>query len=136
MYAADVNGDILLVSAEWRLRVAIRAQLIEEGFEVEAHEAWDFAELLLRSGARRPRLLIFDATAEDHPAALLRTLSHLMAPERVLVLTAPSLLAPADIAAVGFPHVLARPFSVSDVVSRAAQILGHPPRDRRPETGD
>ena len=131
-----MDVEILLVSAERRLRVPIRAQLIEDGFEVEAHEAWEFAELLLRSGARRPRLLIFDATAEDQPAALLRTLSHLMPPERVLILTAPSLLAPADIAALGFSHVLARPFAVGDVVEQAAQLLGHAARGPRPKTGD
>ncbi len=132
MYPVSVDVEILLVSTEWRLRVPVRAQLIEEGFEVEAHEAWDFAELLLRSGARRPRLLVFDATSEDHPAALLQTLSHLMPPGQVLVLTAPSVLAPADIDALGFPHVLARPFSVRDIVGQAALLLGR----AAPKTGD
>jgi DNA-binding response OmpR family regulator len=123
-----VDVEILLVSAEWRLRVPVRAQLIEDGFEVDAHEAWEFAELLLRSGARHPRLVIFDASAEDHPTALLGTLARLVPPERVLVLTAPSVLPTADITGLGFPHVLARPFSVGDIVAQAGHLLGRAPR--------
>ncbi|HVC20089.1 MAG TPA: hypothetical protein VNE16_08435 [Vicinamibacterales bacterium] len=122
-----MDVEILLVSAEWKLRIAVRAQLIEEGFEVEAHEVWEFVELLLRSGARHPRLIIIDVAEEHHPSALLRTLARLAAPAHVLVLTAPSVQSADEVRALGFPHVLARPFSVREVVATAAHLLAAAP---------
>ncbi len=112
-----MHDRILLAGGEWRPRALVLAQLVEEGYDVTAVETWDEAELLLRKRAIEPSVVIFDLEGEPQPEAALSTLAKLVDPAHVLVLTAASTL-PADAArARGFAHVLARPYSVGDVVT-------------------
>jgi DNA-binding response OmpR family regulator len=115
--------DILLVSGDWRLRVPLRAQLGEDGYEVTALETWDEAELLLRVRALAPRIVIVDVQEEANPEAVLRTLAGLAADRSVLVLTAPSALPPSAVRALGFDAVLTRPFRIRDVEAVVARWL-------------
>jgi hypothetical protein len=116
--------DVLLAAAEWHPRAVLRAQLIEEGYEVLAVESWDEAELLLSTGAVRPRTTIFALEQESNPEACLRTLARLLLVDTVLILTSPSVMAVAEINALGFPHVLSRPFSVRDVLHAVETRIG------------
>jgi CheY-like chemotaxis protein len=100
MYPEAVQRrKILLAGGTWRPRALILAQLKEEGYDVTAAETWDEAELLLRTHAVR----------SDAP--------------RVLVLTSPSQLPAATARSLGFEHVLARPYSVGDVVAAVRTLL-------------
>lgn len=116
--------DVLLVSGEWRLRAPLRAQLLEERDEVYAVETWDEAELLLRTRAVRPRVVVFDLEAETNPEAELRTLAKLVSPARAVILTRATALRRDEVEALGFVHVLVRPYSVSDVVQTVKRIAG------------
>jgi hypothetical protein len=117
------------VGAEWRPRAFVRAELVERGVEVDAIESFDEAELLLRTGARRPQAVVFDLDGEAQPAAALRTLARLVSAERVLVLTSAGALPAGEVRRLGFAHVLARPFMVRDVVSAVEGLMATPPTD-------
>ncbi len=117
-----VDEKILLAGGEWRPRALVLAQLVEQRFDVTAVETWDEAELLLRKRAVKPAALIFDLDGEPQPEAALTTAAKLVEPQRVVVLTASSVVAAEAVRARGFVHVLARPYSVGDVVQAAASI--------------
>lgn len=125
--------DVLLVSGDWRLRVALRAQLVEDGYDVTALETWDEAEWLLSTGALAPRVLIVDVSEERNPEAILRTAATLAAGRPALVLTAPSILAPDAVRALGFADVLSRPFRIADVEAIVARWFGSGRPGRRDE---
>jgi DNA-binding response OmpR family regulator len=116
--------DVLLIAGEWRSRVFIRAQLKEEGYDAAGLGSWDEAELLLLARAVRPRIVVFDVEGEPNPPACLRTLVRLVPPDRVLVLTSSSALPPDEVRGTGVSRVIARPFSVSDVVREVTAMIG------------
>jgi hypothetical protein len=115
---------LLLIVWEWRPRTLLHAQLTEEGYEVLAVGSWEEAELLLIKGAVRATAGVFDLAGEPNPAASLRTLVRMMSPDRVLVLTSAAALPVGEIRDIGFTHVMARPFSVRDVLDEVARIGG------------
>jgi hypothetical protein len=78
---------VVLLGAEWKTRALIRAQLIEEGFEVVATDTWPMMRRHLRPGLK-PRLAVVDLKDLDEPGRVLRDLAVLMKPERVFALTA------------------------------------------------
>ena len=106
--------DIVFLAAQWQPRALIRAQLIEEGFEVVATSSWTVMRRHLRPG-QKPRLAIVDLKGLVEPASILRDLRILMKPDRVLVLSAIATILPADIALLGF-HVISRPFVIEDLI--------------------
>ena len=106
--------DIVLLAAEWQPRALIRAQLIEEGWEVVATSGWPMMRRHLRPGSK-PRVAIVDLKALPEPQSVLRDLRVLMKPERVLVLSAIGTIPPAEIERLGF-RVIPRPFVIEDVV--------------------
>jgi ActR/RegA family two-component response regulator len=114
--------DVVLLAEEWRTRALIRAQLIEEGYEVVATDSWPMMRRHLRPGMK-PRLAIVDLKDLPGPGDVLNDLRVLMKPERVLVLTAIGTIAPADVERLGF-RARARPFAVADVVRAAANVIG------------
>jgi len=89
-----MNADVLLIGADWRLRALLRAQLIEEGFDVVALGSWDEAELLLRKRAVSARATVFDLEGEPNPQAALSTLARLVPPPTSVVLTSSAALPP------------------------------------------
>ena len=120
--------DILLLSADRHTRAPLRAQLIEEGFEVIATDTWPMMREHLRPGSK-PRLAIVDLQALEHPQEVLDGLRVLMNPDRALVLSALSTVPPSEIARAGF-RVLSRPASIEQVVAAARQAIGTPPAGR------
>jgi hypothetical protein len=111
--------EIVFLAAQWQPRVLIRAQLIEEGFEVVATASWAVMRRHLRPGSK-PRLAIVDLKDLPDPQSLLHDLRILMKPDRVLVLSAIGTIPPAEIRRLGF-RVIQRPFVIGDVVSAARQ---------------
>lgn len=107
--------DVLLVSGDWRLRAPLRAQLAEHGYSITALETWEEAELLVRTGALVPRMLVVDLHEEPNPEATLRTLAALGRGRPVLILTAPSVLSEDAVRALGFTDVLTRPFRIGEI---------------------
>lgn len=114
MPAATSSLDIVLLAPEWQPRALLRAQLIEEGYEVLATDAWPAARRYLRPGIK-PRLVVVDLRGLPEPDRVLEDLSVVMKPERVFVLTALGTVDRQRIERLGF-HVIVRPTSIRDIV--------------------
>jgi hypothetical protein len=112
---------VVLLGTEWKTRALIRAQLIEEGFEVVATDTWPMMRRHLRPGLK-PRLAVVDLKDLDEPGRVLRDLAVLMKPERVLVLAAAATIPPSELARLGF-HVLRRPLTVATIVAKVTRTL-------------
>ena len=112
----------MILAPEWAGRAPLRAQLIEEGFEVVAVDTWESARRQLRPGMK-PGLVIVDLHGLEIPETVLDDLRILMNPSRVLVLSALGTLPPAHVEGLGF-HVLRRPVSVGDIVASVRSLLG------------
>ena len=108
-------ADIVLLDVEWPARALLRAQLIEEGFDVLATDTWAQMRRYLRPGSK-PQLAIVDLQGLPEPEQVLRDLKVLMPPGRVLVLSALGTVAGEELVRLGFPHVQ-RPIVVADVVA-------------------
>ncbi len=120
-----MGAAILLAGGEWRPRALVLAQLGEEGgYQVTAVETWDEAELLLRKHAVQPAAVIFDLEGEAHPEAALRTLHKLVGPVRSLILTSATVFSAGAARGLGFDRVLARPYSVGDLIGAVRAIAG------------
>jgi len=113
--------DVVLLDADWQSRALIRAQLIEEGFEVVATESWTMMRRHLRPGSK-PRLALVDLKDLPDPQDVLRDLRVLMKPERVLVLSAIGTIPREDIERLGC-HVMPRPFVIEDVVREVRKVM-------------
>jgi DNA-binding response OmpR family regulator len=113
--------DIVFLAVEWQPRAMIRAQLIEEGFEIVATEDWPTMRRQLRPGSK-PRLALIDLKGLPDPLSVLRDLAVLMKPERVVVLSAASTISVADVEQLGF-HVIPRPLIIEDLVRAIRTVL-------------
>jgi len=113
--------DVVLLGTEWQPRALLRAQLIEDGFEVIATDSWPMLRRALRPGSK-PKLVIVDLRGLPDPEQVLEDLKVLMTPERVLVLTAIGTVPIGKIRKLGF-HVQKRPVSISGVVATAARAI-------------
>jgi nucleoside-diphosphate-sugar epimerase len=102
----------------------LRAQLLEEGYDVFAVDDWHALRQTLRPGAK-PRLVIVDLQGLGQPMKVLNDLRILMDPDHVIVLAASGTVPAGEVAKLGY-RVLTRPVSVRDVVTAAAEILGPP----------
>ena len=116
----EQRPDIVFLDADWQSRALIRAQLIEDGFEVVATESWTMMRRHLRPGSK-PRLALVDLKDLADPQDVLRDLRVLMKPERVLVLSAIGTMAREDIERLGF-HVMPRPFVIEDLVREVRKV--------------
>jgi len=113
--------DIVLLATEWQPRALLRAQLIEEGFEVVATDTWTAARRSLRPGSK-PLLVIVDLLGLAEPDRVLGDLRVLMKSERVLVLAAAGTVLPDAIAPLGF-HVIRRPVQIGDIAGEVTRIV-------------
>jgi hypothetical protein len=113
--------DIVLLVAEWQLRAILRAQLIEEGFEVVGTDTWVMMRRHLRPGSK-PRLAIVDLKDLQNPRETLNDLRVLMDPNRVVVLTAIGTVPAADIEYLGF-HWLSRPIIVRNIIQTVIEAI-------------
>jgi DNA-binding response OmpR family regulator len=116
-----IRPDIVLLDARWPRRALLRAQLIEEGYEVVATDEWSTARTYLEA-LMKPRLAIVDLQDLPNAVPILDEVAAHMRPERVLVLSAIGTMQPDELRKRGF-RTLARPAAVSDVVKRAAELV-------------
>ncbi len=113
--------DVVILATEWRPRALIRAQLIEEGFNVVATDTWSMMRGCLRPGFK-PRLAIVDLHNLAQPQEILRDLAVLMKPKLVIVLRASGTMTQTEIEDLGL-GVLNRPITIDDIVAAARAVL-------------
>src|SRR5215475_12993898 len=116
----EQQPDIVFLDADWQSRALIRAQLIEDGFEIVATESWTMMRRHLRPGSK-PRLALIDLKDLADPQDVLRDLRVLIKPERVLVLSAIGTIPREDIEHLGY-HVMPRPFVIDDLVREVRRV--------------
>jgi hypothetical protein len=116
--------DIVLIGCEWRERALLRAQLLEEGYDVVALDAWPMPREYRRPGMK-PRILVVDLHGLPNPRETLDDVRFVMPPARVLVVTALGTLAKDDLQRLGF-RVVERPVTVGEIVSAVAPLLTRP----------
>jgi hypothetical protein len=113
--------DVVILGPEWPNRALLRAQLIEEGYDVVALDAWPIPREYRRAELK-PRVMIVDLHGLPDPRNVLDELRYVIQPDRVLVVTALGTLAADEIRSLGY-HVIARPASVGEIVTAAAGLL-------------
>jgi DNA-binding response OmpR family regulator len=111
-----------MISADWQFRALVRAQLVEEGYDVQAFPAWQVALAYLQHGTPRPALTIIDTQdlrIEPHTVSRLWQLTR----EAPLLLCG-DLLDRGLLDQEGMPpaHLLVRPFRVGDVVAEVRRM--------------
>jgi len=119
--SARGRPDIVLLGPEWPERALLRAQLLEDGYDVVATDAWPIPRQFLRPGMK-PRVLIIDLRGLPAPHEALDEVRGVMPPERVVVVTAMGTMSADEIRRLGF-HVVTRPATMRDVVAAAASLL-------------
>lgn len=129
---AEINGleapDVLLLGPEWPARALLRAQLIEEGYEVVAIDAWPIPRLYRRPGMK-PRVLLIDLHGLADPRETLDEVRFVIPPERVLVVTALGSLTGAEVKQLGFAAV-ERPATVGQIVAATGALLARTPPEQ------
>jgi hypothetical protein len=113
--------DVLLLGTEWPQRAALRAQLLEDGYEVIAVDAWPIPRPYRQPGLK-PRLLIVDLQGLPSPREVLDEIRFVMPPKRVLVIAALGTVSSEHIAHLGY-HVIPRPARIGDIVDTVARLL-------------
>ena len=113
--------DVVLLAADWRPRALLRAQLIEDGFEVCAVDVWPAMVAQFGSGGL-PSVAVVDLDGLAEPGRVLEALRELMDPRRVIVLAAAATVPQARIERLGF-RVIRRPFQIGQVVAAAKKIV-------------
>jgi DNA-binding response OmpR family regulator len=109
-------GEILLIAADWQMRALVRAQLLEEGYEVRAWTGLKPAMAHLLQGGPQPRVTILDLAGIDADVQTLSDLWVLTGQMPLLVCAGRAdgdlLLRP------GMPpaRILLRPYRVEEVV--------------------
>jgi DNA-binding response OmpR family regulator len=115
------SPDIVLLGVEWQPRALLRAQLIEEGFDVRGADTWPMLVQYLRPDSG-PRLVIVDLPGLPHATSVLTDLRARMRPDRVIVLCGLGSPTAEQVEALGF-RVMRRPIHIAQVVSAATTLL-------------
>ena len=116
-------AHILISGREWNARALLRAQLIEEGFDVEAYE--DVQEVVDRLWSSRgpPSLLIVDLFESEKPVGDIATLSHWSKVLPIWILAGYDTAGAGTLEGQGFERVLFRPVDIGNVVQEVKERL-------------
>jgi DNA-binding response OmpR family regulator len=116
-------GYILIAGKNWQARAMLRAQLMEEGFEVEAHESVSDALAALQPGANLPDLLIADISSSDEPSADVEALSAWSRQFPIWIIASRTYIFEKGLRDRGFEMTLLRPIDVGELVEQIKQRL-------------
>jgi DNA-binding response OmpR family regulator len=119
-------AQVLLVGKDWKARALLRAQLLEEGLEVEACEQASEAIESLDRNELLPELLIADLSASDDPAGEAELLAPWARQVPIWVITSRSLIVDKKLKGRGFAMLLFRPIDLGELVEQIKQRLEKP----------
>jgi CheY-like chemotaxis protein len=114
---------ILITGNDWQSRALLRAQLLEEGFEVEAHESISDALATLTPGATLPDLLIADVSMSDDPSTDVDALSAWSRKIPTWIIASRTYIIEKGLRGHGFEMILLRPIDVGELVDQIKQRL-------------
>jgi DNA-binding response OmpR family regulator len=116
-------SQILIAGKDWQARALLRAQLLEEGFEVEAHETIPDALAALAPDTSLPDLLIADISASEEPSADVEALSAWSRKIPIWVIASRTYIVEKGLRGHGFDMILLRPVDVGELVDQIKQRL-------------
>ncbi len=111
-----LRGMVILVGKEWQERALVRAQLLEEGVDVEAYET--AGEALDGLGEVLPAVVVADLTASDDPAAEIETLAAWSPQIPTWIVAGRNLIMGKHLKGRGFEMILLRPVDVGELVDQ------------------
>jgi CheY-like chemotaxis protein len=114
-------SHILIAGKDWQARALLRAQLLDEGFEVEAHETIPDALATLGEGTDHPDLFIADISASDDPAADVEALSAWSHKIPIWIIASRTYIVEKGLRGHGFEVTLLRPVDVGELVDQIKQ---------------
>ncbi len=110
--------QILLVGKDWQARTLLRAQLLEEGLDVEAHETVRGALAGLEGSTVLPGLLVADLSSSDDPATDAETLATWSREIPTWIIASHSLITEKSLKGRGFEMVFFKPVDVGELVEQ------------------
>ncbi len=116
-------AQVLLLGKDWQTRALLRAQLIEEGVDVEGHESAPEANLDLEAKELLPDLVIADLSSSDAPSEEIELLAAWAKHVPVWVIASHSLILKDTLKGRGFQMILFRPLDVGELVEQIKQRL-------------
>jgi len=119
MYMAEV----ILAGEDWQARALLRAQLIEEGIDVEAYETVQEALAQVKSSSVPPDLLIADISASDHPSAGVERLAGRAKRIPIWIVASHTSSVKGGLEGRGFERVLFRPVDMGKLLQQIKQRL-------------
>lgn len=124
-FAQEVRvRHILIAGKDWQARALLRAQLLEEGFEVEAYETIPDALAALGPGTNLPNLFIADVSASDDPSADVEALSAWARKVPIWIIATRTYIIDKGLRGHGFEMILLRPVDVGELVEQIKRRLG------------
>lgn len=115
--------QILLAGKDWQARALLRAQLIEEGLDVEAHETVRGAVESLEASNLLPGLLVADLSASDDPSADIDQLEHWTRQVPIWIIAGRSTIVDKGLKGRGFELILFRPVDTGELVDQIKRRL-------------
>lgn len=112
---------ILVAGKDWRSRALLRAQLLEEGFEVEACETIPSAVGTLETDVRLPELLIADISASNNPSGDVEALGAWSRKIPIWIIASRIYIVEKGLRGHGFQMILMRPVDVGELVDQVLQ---------------
>ena len=114
---------VLLAGKDWQARALLRAQLIEESVDVEAHESVSDAIASLEASEVLPALLVADLFVSDNPASDIDELAKWSRGVPVWIIASHSMIAEANLKGRGFELILFRPVDLGELVGQIKKRL-------------
>ena len=116
-------SQILIAGKDWQARALLRAQLIEEGFDVEAHETIPEALATLAAGQSVPDIFIADVSASDDPSADVSALEGWSKKIPIWIMASRVFIIDKGLKGHGFEMILLRPVDVGELVDQIKKRL-------------
>ena len=116
-------SQILVAGKDWQARALLRAQLLEEGFEVDAHDTIRGALAALEPDAKLPDLLVADISASDDPSADVEALSAWSRRIPTWIIASRTFVVEKGLRGHGFEMILLRPVDVGELVDQIKRRL-------------
>ena len=116
-------AQIMIAGKDWTARALLRAQLIEEGFDVEAYEDVQEAVQRLWASGDMPALLVADLFVSEKPVEEIATLSHWAKLLPIWVLAGYGTAEANKLEGQGFERILFRPLDLGKLVQEIRERL-------------
>jgi CheY-like chemotaxis protein len=116
-------GPVVVVGKDWQARALLRAQLIEEGLEVDAYETVRAALATLEGTDLLPGMLVVDLFASDDPASDIEQLVTWTPQIPVWIVASRNLIGEKRLKGRGFEVILFRPVDMGELVEQIKQRL-------------